>query len=434
MNPEFRRQLWLQFSPTRLVLMPALVVLGSLAVALSAGQEEIGSSLSVAAQMAFLVIVYGMGTNAAGSSILDEIQERTWDQQRMSAMRPWAMTWGKLFGATSYAWYGGALCLLVLLPAAMLAEREHLAVTLGCALIGGVLLHAMVLVANLQLAKNSGRMAQRGAIWVVLLVALWGVSFGVDFSREEFVSWWAHDYDPWSFLLCSLLFFAVCALVAAWRLMAESLAVRQLPWGWPVLILALTVYFGGFTDVPLSVVGLGLASVLTYASLLSQPQTRASWQRLLAQAEVAHWRSVLMQLPPWLISLILLQCFALIAMFQMSGAISGETGVLFGGKPADAYSPLVIALLGIRDCCLLLFFSFNPRARRPLGAFMITLLMLYVLLPWLFSAMDIDLLTALVSPLYGTSSIRAGFAALHALAAFLLLKWQWTRTRPATVG
>lgn len=434
MNPEFRRQLWLQFSTTRLVLMPALIVLGSLAVALSAGQEQIGESLFVAAQVAFLVVVYGMGTNAAGASIQDEIQERTWDQQRMSAMRPWAMTWGKLLGATSYAWYGGALCLLVLLPAATLVEQEHLAVTVGCALLGGVLLHAMVLVANLQLAKNSGRMAQRGAIWVVLVMALWGVGFSIDLSRSNTVSWWAHDYEPWSFLFSSLLFFAICALVAAWRLMAESLAVGQLPWGWPILILTMTVYFGGFMAVPLSLVGLGLASVLTYASQLSQPQTRASWQRLLAQAEVAHWRSVLMQLPPWLISLILLQCFAVIAMFQMSGVISSETSVLFGGKPADAYSPLVIALLGIRDCCLLLFFSFNPRARRPLGAFMITLLMLYVLLPWLFSAMDIDLLTALVSPLYGTSSIRAGFAALHALAAFLLLKWQWTRTRPATVG
>jgi len=433
MNPEFRRQLWLQFSTARLVLMPALIVLGGLAVALSAGRDHLGEGLAIGAMVAFMIIVYGMGTNAAGVSILDEIQERTWDQQRMSAMQPWAMTWGKLFGATAYAWYGGALCLLVLLPAATLADWQHLGATVSCALLGGVVLHATVLATNLQMSKSPGKMAQRGALWMVLLMALWAISSGINFARSGVVFWWGQEYEPWSFLLGSLLLFAVCVLVVAWRLMAESLAVRQLPWGWPVLILVLTGYIGGFTtssQLPLSLTGLGIAALLTYASLMSQPQTRAVWQRLLAQAEAGQWRSVLLQLPPWLTSLILAQCFAVLAMFQMAS----DTGAVFSGRPVDAWQPLVVALLGVRDCCLLLFFSFNPRARRPQGAFMITLLMLYVLLPWLFSAMDARWLTGLVSPLHGASATQAGIAALHALAAFLLLRWQWTQTRPATDG
>lgn len=33
-----------------------------------------------------------------------EIADRTWDFQRLSALTPWSMTWGKLLGASSLAW------------------------------------------------------------------------------------------------------------------------------------------------------------------------------------------------------------------------------------------------------------------------------------------------------------------------------------------
>jgi hypothetical protein len=430
MNPEFRRQLWLQFSPARLILMPSLLLLGSLAVALSSGLERLPEGLASAALGVFLMIVYGMGTNAAGTSILEEIQERTWDQQRMSAMQPWAMTWGKLAGATSYAWYGGALCLLVFVPASWLADWPHAGEMAICAVLGGILLHALLLAVNLQLGRNPGKLAQRGGMWALLVFLLWALGFGVNFARSSTLAWWGEEYEPWTFLLASLLVFVPCVLVAAWRLMAESLAVRQLPWGWPALILLLTGYVGGFTapaHVPLSLTGLGIAALLTYASLLSQPQTRVVWQRMLGLASAGQWRSVLRQLPPWLTSLALVLPFALLATLQLSG----KGGGMDGAGHFSVQEPLVIALLTLRDCCLLLFFSFNPQARRPQGAFMITMLVLYLLLPWLFAVMDASLLTSLVFPLYGELATASGIAALHAGAAFLLLKWQWARTRPA---
>ena len=81
MNPEFRRQLWLQFSPTRLVLMPALLLLGAVAILLSSDRSDTASMLSVSAGVAFMVLVFGMGSRAASASVMDEVTERTWDQQ-----------------------------------------------------------------------------------------------------------------------------------------------------------------------------------------------------------------------------------------------------------------------------------------------------------------------------------------------------------------
>ena len=122
MNPEFRRQLWLQFSATRLIVLP-LLVLACFAAAGLSQPNDLPQTLALVGAALFGLLVWGMGTLAAGASVIDEITEHTWDQQRMSALQPWAMTWGKLAGATSYGWYGGLICLLVAVPGALLMGR-----------------------------------------------------------------------------------------------------------------------------------------------------------------------------------------------------------------------------------------------------------------------------------------------------------------------
>ena len=119
MNPEFRRQLWLGFSTTRVVVLPLLLV-ACFAAAYTASNSDAARTLAITGAVLFAVLVFGMGTFAAGASVNDEVTDRTWDQQRMSAMQPWAMTWGKLGGASAYAWSGGALCLAVAVPAGLM--------------------------------------------------------------------------------------------------------------------------------------------------------------------------------------------------------------------------------------------------------------------------------------------------------------------------
>ena len=163
MNPEFRRQLWLQFSVTRLALLPLLLAGVFTAVYLST-QAAPAEPLAAVAMVLFGVLVMGMGTFAAGSSVMDEIADRTWDQQRMSATQPWAMTWGKLAGATAYGWYGGALCLLVALPSALLLEPLSYVLKLtAMAVLAGVFLQALLIAINLQLLKSGSRVSRRGS-------------------------------------------------------------------------------------------------------------------------------------------------------------------------------------------------------------------------------------------------------------------------------
>ena len=231
MNPEFRRQLWLQFSATRLALLPMLLAASFVAVYLTVPAAP-ALPMAAVATLLFAVLVLGMGTFAAGASVMDEITDRTWDQQRMSAMQPWAMTWGKLLGAGAYGWYGGALCLLVALPSALAEQPAAFVLKLTLtAVLAGLFLQALLIAINLQLLKTSSRVSRRGGVWALLLVLLWGSGIVMGTLRGEHIRWWSHSFERLDFALASLVVFAVCALVAAWRSMAEVLAVRQLPWG-----------------------------------------------------------------------------------------------------------------------------------------------------------------------------------------------------------
>ncbi|MES2949339.1 MAG: hypothetical protein V4858_12440 [Pseudomonadota bacterium] len=430
MNPEFRRQLWLQFSATRLALLPLLLAASFCAVYLTVPTPPALPLASVGAAL-FGLLVLGMGTLAAGSSVMDEITDHTWDQQRMSAMQPWAMTWGKLAGATAYGWYGGALCLLVAVPSALVLESSAfvLKVTVT-AVLTGVFLQALLVAVNLQLLKTGSRVSRRGGAWVLLLVLLWGGAIAMATLRGERITWWGQFMDRLDLALASVVLFALCALVAAWRSMAEVLAVRQLPWGWPALALAATVYLTGFARSHamsvLGVVGLSICAVLTYMALLTEPQQRPLWQRVVNRARTGQWRAVLLQLPRWPTTLLLALPFAVLTTL----ALDPFAAVPWTLADALLLQPLAVVLLLARDCALALYFSFAPKGRRPLMAFAVLMFVLYGLLPWLLRATDSQWLPGLALPVLAGGGLSLVFATVHLGLALGLLRQRWLATGP----
>jgi len=104
-NPEFERNLWLEAAPRRVLGAGVILALiyGAAALVAKSGDPHV---LIAACGIAGMVIFVASGLIwagwAAGASILDEIRGRTWEFQRLSALTPWAMTWGKLFGAAPW--------------------------------------------------------------------------------------------------------------------------------------------------------------------------------------------------------------------------------------------------------------------------------------------------------------------------------------------
>lgn len=430
MNPEFRRQLWLQFSTTRLIVLPLLLAAIFVAVAMT-GTATPAAALATTAMLLFAVLVMGVGTLAAGGSVMDEIADRTWDQQRMSAMQPWAMTWGKLAGSSAYGWYGGALCLLVALPSAWVSEPLPFVLKKAlAAILAGVFLQALLIAINLQWLKTGSRVSRRGGVWALLLMLVWGSSLVTTTLRGDDIRWWGQLFERLDFAVASLALFAACALIAAWRSMAEVLAVRQMPWGWPALALAVTTYASGFAwaaSLPaLAAVGLSVCAAMTYLAVLTEPQHRTLWQRVVNRAQSAQWRAVLLQLPRWPTTLALTLPFAVMT----SMTLHPNTRDLESLSGAVLLQPLAFALLLGRDCALTLCFKFSPQIRRPVIAFAVLMLVVYALLPWLLRGLGGPLLAALALPLISSNGVSVVIAACHLGLSLWLLRWRWTSTAP----
>jgi hypothetical protein len=102
MNPEFQRNLWLEASPRRVAWAAVTLILIYVAAGLMARGSADGqlAALSGAGSVVFVVCGMIWGSRATGGSVLGEIADRTWDFQRLSALTPWSMTWGKLRTST----------------------------------------------------------------------------------------------------------------------------------------------------------------------------------------------------------------------------------------------------------------------------------------------------------------------------------------------
>ena len=131
MNPELRRNLWLQFSPLRLIIAPVAVGIVLLLVWLVSDNSY--SLVAHAAEWYFLIIVLLWGTRRAADLVAEEVAGGTWDSQRMSALGAWTMTWGKFIGGISYVWYSAGIAFaaqeIAHVPATDFDERLDLVLT-----------------------------------------------------------------------------------------------------------------------------------------------------------------------------------------------------------------------------------------------------------------------------------------------------------------
>lgn len=438
MNPEFRRNLWLSFSTHRLIAMPALLGLTFFALAYS-DRASAAEDVYHAAIALFIFIVWLWGARNANSAIVDELRDKTWDQQRMSALGPWEMTWGKLFGATAFNWYGGAICLAALLISGFISDQPDWLLN-GAGLVAvGILIHAALIALNLHTGQLEIRLIQRGGMgWLAIVFAfmlLQNIIVMLSVHPEPY-SWWFGIYDNKPFLLGSVLLFMACAVFGAWRIMSNALQVRTTPWAWPAFALLLTGYFAGFSDhitddtvLTLALTGLVVSLLLSYLTLFTEPNSLLIWNKLRLRQQAQDWRGWLEHLPLWPTTLLLAFSFALLATFSQNGDLDSD-----GGMPALLrHLPLTLALMLLRDAAILLFFAFAPNARRPVAVALLYLVVLNLLLPFLCKMIGLDPLANFFLPFAADLDARSSLAimTLHAALALGLVAWRLGRPSQA---
>ena len=399
MNPELRRNLWLELSPHRLIAAP--IVLGLLFLLVSSSQARPWPSVFSTASGILFLVVHLWGMRKAGESVTEEVRDRTWDWQRLSSLGAWPMAWGKLVGATAFPWYVGLLCLATMAVAwSMEASlRGTPWVMLGLAA-SAVTLQAGAFAGSILASRKDSRLGARLGTFLLFPVAIAALAAYVQVDREMAtpITWYHVRFGPLRFLACSAVAFAGWALLGAHREMQRELRVRALPWGIPAFVLFMGAYVAGFempmTSAPSAFVFgcFFTAMVLVYYGLFADVTNAMTLRTMLQRARGRDWRRGLEALPLWAVALPIAALFSVLSALQPM-----PPGLGLGERWLGLY-PVAMFLLALRDVGLLAFFALAPRARRVEGAALLYIVLLTVILPALFSLVGMETVARFLVP------------------------------------
>jgi hypothetical protein len=404
MNPELTRNLWLELSPRRLATMPIILALIFFAAGLSGGNDYRPASVAVVLYY-FIVVIWG-ARNAA-LSVVGEIRDRTWDLQRLSSLSAADMTWGKLFGATAYNWYGGAICLAVILAHGFTHDSAvSVILDLIYYLAVGVIAQAASLLASLIAVRRRQSHTRleiffyqlAGLIAALAVIIIWDAadpagSIMAHKAPTDFIEWWGHSYDARPFLLISLALFTAWTLAACYRTMRLELQMRNGPLVWLGFLVFIGIYVAGF-DAWLSqdpmmanwdpvALRLALAATaygfLTYVMILLEPKDRVHYRWLAGEFAAGRIGKFAGGLHAWMTGYIAALIFSsLLIWWQM--------------RLADMQAVALIAAgLGFltRDISIFVLVHALPGRRRGDFSVLLVLFALYVLAPAIVNGLDV---------------------------------------------
>ncbi len=343
LTPEFHRQLWSKCPPYKLAAAPAMLLL---LWGISYGDLGIGVpgpvALRIGSLYIFLIVVLIWGSYEASIAMDEEIKSRTWDNQRVSAISPAQLAFGKLFGSTSYTWYVGLMCIVSYFSTFDHAQRP-LVYAAFFMLASGIAAHFIAFLLSLSsfaARARHGAVTGQGAGFFPCIAAIM-CSFWInenlrqrainahvseDVERRLFpdFSWYGHDYDGFAFAAVATAFFLFWGVLACYRVVRAELRYRVWPWVWMIFIPSLSLFLagcyvrtrGGMPDmadtaaafqkidaIPPLLCAFLISFLLGYATLLSESSDRRKYLRLGAALRARKWAHAFESTPLWMATL-----------------------------------------------------------------------------------------------------------------------------------
>jgi len=400
LNPEFQRNIWKQFSVHRLIAMPVILAV-IFYVAYSWHEDKLASLPNIATYLMLLLLVV-WGTGLSVDAIFEEIQDHTWESQRMTPLGAWSMAWGKLFGTTAYVWYGALFCSLIFFMAHGGLGTQSLSQTLfayfNCILasIGAISFSffCALLVQRISPLRSRARVTfiQLFAIFVGLGVYFFAASSLFQSLYAEH-SWYHLNLPYAMFIILSYVFVIILLWLGIYRLLRVELQVKTAPWFWPLAVILWVVYCWGYVYLPKKMLVLGFEAPpsminaiywgvafliilnLTFLAAFFAPKNMIHIYRW-----VTHKTFNLT--PAWILSGLLGLIILIPLVYEVQAASSFE-GKKINVMLIGFFISMFLFLL--RDIGILYFLCWNPKAKRAHLATIVYLILLYAFVPTFLS-------------------------------------------------
>lgn len=416
MNPELRRNIWLELSGARMVIAPITVML-----VLLIGFKSDGANGVCTASWCLIVALSVWGGARTARSVVVEVQDNTWDFQRTSAMNAAEMTIGKLLGAPIFAAYASVIPLVAIFLYNLrrlgpVAALEICVSTILCILC----INAVSLISSIEAGAKARELRRTSRVAMpfvpVLALLFGGPSLMSVFERwtrssrfEVGIQWWGLTFNGSQFLLFSSLVFATWAVVGAYRLMRVELQFHTGPAVFSAFLLFLPLYMTPLAKFPelsslqiFAMTLLGVGASLAYFLVLTERLGVVRLRKL-----VSVWRSGMIRdgfsrLPRFFVAACAAVCGALLII--VAGPLKGIDAV------DQVLGSLSIVLFLVRDMSLVLGVFITPKGSRwnELAA-LFYLAILYIVLPILFKLFGLEILFGLFYPFTPKNNFLVSF-------------------------
>ncbi len=426
-NPEFQRNIWLEFTVHRLLATPIIIGAVFFLLFLSSSSLERFWGLANNVSMILLVVIMLFwGVRQAAEAVSTEIKDRTWDGQRMSAISPWSLAWGKLFGSTLFTWYAASFCVVLFYISGKAAGIEYTTLKTMVVVLSGLLTQAAALLASMNvIQKNRDQSRSSSTAVFAVVVTIGGLSLYAAMDARTTVDWFGMSYDGLPFISLSLLVWLVWAYIGIYRYMRSELQLRNGPIVWIAFVIFALVYSAGFINIPtfdqdhivatrmFYVYNILLASV--YILLLTEKKDPILFRRALKKLRDNRYVRFSEELTNWPVNMAMIVLFAI---FFMASKYSGLT---LQNEIVNINNYIMASIIFMfRDAGIILFFSFSTNPKRIEVTSIIYLAVLYLLIPKILDLMGLSYLSAALIP---TSGVNIWFTIVAACLQVILVGW-----------
>ncbi len=452
-NPELKRYFWLDFSLHRLFLTALIIGLLCYVFQLLFSERQ-------SAELAFdltCFFIFLWGTKNASEAVTTEINNRTWDFQRQTALSPWSMTWGKLLGSTLFSWYGAFISFAVYAFLTLNAldrlniPSNHLPLTqeLALLILGGLFSQSLALLLSMQSIDQLSHEKNLKSFRYFVAGSLIGIlmthySFRFLPLSQNTITWHGWEINHGVFAFTSLVLFLAWSLIGLQRVFSKALHYAQWPWVWGLFSAFCMIYFSGLTEIDLQsfpsmdtqglsifkyvmfhlpyLTAFSIAILLTYFALFTDSLDIVTYIKMQARYQEKNRYELLQQMPKWCISLlcVLIGAIAVIVTDQPQNDILKEISL----------STLVLTsvLFLLRDILLFHYFHFTKPGQNVSTTIAVYLFMLYLLIPVLLQALHLSSWLPMLLPSWGGNTLLAVVAVLVQIAFIGALCWQRVKT------
>lgn len=420
-NPEFQRNLWQEMNFYKMAATP-FVLLAVLALGYYAANEWVTVVDWAVWLFTLITIVYG--SYLAGDTIADEVQEHTWPLQRLMDIAPWSMTWGKAFGGTSFAWYVGFWCLLVIVGVPYLGldvDNEFVvhAFPISSALhlvaIAAFFQAFSLLFSLIHLQKTHSMIKRTIFIPIIALVlATLYVPYllGKIPTEAANIVWYHRVFPEHDFFIVTVFINAAWMLCGAYMFMRHELQYVNTIWVWLGFLSFQVLYFLGFTvapdiahfkyvevfdrtlDLPIHSLRIGIAFLVcllfTYVMAAIERVEVLEIKKALSCKVTGKFKLIFNVLPRWVPSLLITAVLALAMLILI--AVEGYFSI--------GIAAMVLALLGfvLRDIGLFMLFDMVAGKKRHVTTALVYMVLLYLVIPGCLAFLHFWILLPLFVP------------------------------------